>query len=322
MYSQHRIGIVIPAYNEETLIRDTLSTIPDYVDAVYVVNDGSKDKTGEIAKEFLADSRFKYIEHQNNGGVGKAITTGYCHAMKDAIDIVAVLAGDNQMDPKYLPYLLDPIVWKKADYTKGNRLINGDLRKGMSPWRTLGNGLLTMATKIATGYYDMIDPQNGYTAISRRALMRIDTNRIYPWYGYCNDMLGKLNVAGCKITDVEIPAKYGKEKSKIKYVPYILKVSWLLLNIFIWRLYTKYVLYNFHPVVFLYLGGFIMTALGIGGMFYSFWQKIAYNTPLFMNLSLALLTGVVGFQFVIFAVIYDMQLKHLGKEQNGVKVLA
>jgi glycosyltransferase involved in cell wall biosynthesis len=321
MYSQHRIGVVVPAYNEENLIRDVLSTIPDYVDAIYVVDDGSKDGTGDIIREFLSDSRYVYVEHITNGGVGTAISTGYYLAVRDSMDVVAVLAGDNQMDPKYLPYLLDPIIWKKADYTKGNRLVSSDLRKGMSMWRTLGNGILTVATKISTGYYDMIDPQNGYTAISCRALKRIDMNGIYPLYGYCNDMLGKMNVVGCKIMDVVIPARYGNEKSKIKYIPYIAKVSWLLLKIFIWRLYTKYLLFDFHPVIFFYIGGFIFMLLGIGGMLYSVYEKVVFNIPLFVNLALSLLIGVVGFQFLIFAVIYDIQLKNNNKEQNGVKVL-
>jgi glycosyltransferase involved in cell wall biosynthesis len=142
IYSQHRIGVVIPAYNEEDLIKTTISSVPAYVDRIYVVDDGSADATWEQVKECAEDLRLITIRHERNSGVGAAITTGYKQALRDGLDIVNVVAGDNQMDPKYLPYLLDPIVWKMADYTKGNRLVRPELREGMSLWRSFGNSLL------------------------------------------------------------------------------------------------------------------------------------------------------------------------------------
>ena len=152
-YRDRTIGVVIPAFNEELLIEDTLRSIPPYVDRIFVIDDCSKDRTAEIAGEFTKnDSRFTCISHKVNKGVGAAIITGYKRILQEGIDIAAVMAGDNQMDPKHLPELLDPIVEGKADYTKGNRLMNVEFRTGMSAWRSFGNVILTFLTKMASGY--------------------------------------------------------------------------------------------------------------------------------------------------------------------------
>ncbi|MBA7633202.1 hypothetical protein ES703_40764 [subsurface metagenome] len=157
------------------------------------------------------------------------------------MDVIVVMAGDNQMDPDYLPDILAPVVEGRADYSKGNRLLSPESRRGMSRWRLFGNLVLTFLNKVASGYWHVVDPQNGYTAISRRTLERIDLDSIYPWYGYPNDMLIKLNVYGFRVVDVPHPARYGNEKSKITYGKYILKVSWLLLKGFFWRLKMKHI---------------------------------------------------------------------------------
>jgi len=229
------VGVVIPAFNEEQLIADTIRGVPEFVDKLYVVNDGSTDRTAEIIQSFNHD-RTLCINHSGNRGVGAAIISGYRLALQDDMDIVVVMAGDNQMDPVQLSKLVTPIVEGAADYTKGDRLSQSENQKGMSRWRRFGNWLLTKLTRIATGNWRINDPQNGYTAISHAALKKISAYHIYPGYGYCNDILVKLTACGCKIVDVPMPAKYGHEKSKIKYSRYIPKVSWLLLKDFIWRL--------------------------------------------------------------------------------------
>ena len=188
----YKIGVVVPAYNEELLIEETINGIPKYVERIYIVDDCSKDRTPEIIAR-MKDPRIVSIRHEKNNGVGAAIVTGYKHALKEKMDIVTVMAGDNQMDPEQLPGLIMPIIDGKADYTKGNRLISKDFRSGMSKWRSAGNAMLTLITKIGCGYWHIMDPQNGYTAISRNALEVMDLDAIYPYYGYCNDMLIKLN---------------------------------------------------------------------------------------------------------------------------------
>ncbi len=250
MYKNKKLSVVVPAYKEELLIGQTIQTIPDYIDQIYVIDDDSPDRTYEIAAELaLSDFRIHPIKHEVNKGVGAGIITGYKKSIDDNIDIVVVMAGDNQMDPSYIPSLVDPIIDDKADYTKGNRLLSIKDMKGMSNFRRLGNFLLTLLTKFSSGYWNIGDPQNGYTAISSKALHGIDLNGVYPSYGYCNDLLAKLNVVGFRVMDVHIPARYGNEKSKIRYTRYIVNVSRLLLRDYFWRIKMKYFYKFFHSNV-------------------------------------------------------------------------
>lgn len=243
-----KVAVVVPSFNEELLIEETLQGIPDYVYRIYVIDDGSTDKTPDIVADY-SDSRVVSIRHETNLGVGAAIATGYRNALKDGMDIVAVMAGDNQMDPEKLSELISPIADGSADYSKGNRLLTKELRRGMSRWRYLGNMLLTMITKICSGYWSVSDPQNGYTAISAKALQTLDLGSLYPYYGYCNDLLIKLNALDMIVVDVPIAARYGREESKIRYGRYIAKVSPMLLSGFIRRLKDKHTANRTRPPV-------------------------------------------------------------------------
>lgn len=314
MYRGNKIAVVVPAYNEEELIQETMSGIPDYVDRIYVINDGSTDRTEEIIRNFAStDSRFVLISHCPNKGVGAAITSGYKRAIEDGMDIAAVMAGDNQMDPAYLPALLDPIVEGRADYTKGNRLINEAYRKGMPAWRSFGNSILTFLTKIASGYWQMMDPQNGYTAISVKALAELPLDSIYQGYGYCNNLLVWLNIHNMTVRDVAIPARYGREKSKIRYSTYIPRVSRLLLSNFLFRLKTKYIQMGFHPLVFFYAAGAVLTPIGMIGGLVALWEKFAMGYPvLFVHGVLSFLVFMMGMQFLLFAMLFDMQANSAG----------
>ncbi|KKG67235.1 glycosyltransferase family 2 protein [Methanosarcina mazei] len=264
MYRKKSIGVAIPAYNESKLIEKTLESVPPYVDKIYAVDDGSKDDTAEKIKNF-DDSRIFLIQ-QKNGGVGAAVTAGYQKALEDHIDIVAVMAGDNQMDPQYLPDLLDPIIDGKAEYTKGNRLLNSKYRKGMSAWRSLGNYTLSFLNKIASGYWDLEDPQNGYTAISNRALKKLNLNEVYKGYAFENDMLVKLNIHDISVKNVPIPARYADEKSKIRYSRFIVKTSFYFVKALIWRSWNKYVV-KLNPIGAMYLSGSLLTVIGFFALF-------------------------------------------------------
>ena len=308
MYNDRTIAVVVPAYNEELLIADTLSSIPSFVDRIYAVNDASKDKTQEIIEEISRKNpRVVPILHGKNLGVGAAITSGYKQALTDGMSITVVMAGDNQMDPELMPAFLDPIIANKADYTKGNRLLSPAYRKGMSRWRFFGNTILTFMTKFSSGYWKLMDPQNGYTAISRRALERLNLDRIYPHYGYCNDLLVKLNVFGFRVMDVEMPARYGREKSKIRYGRYIWKVSWLLFRDFFYRLRMKYLILSFHPLAIFYLFGFGLTVAGLGAGVYTAYFVLIDRGPLFIRGVLSLLIFALGMQFLSFALMFDIQ---------------
>lgn len=314
-YRGKKVAVVIPAYNEEILIGETFAGIPDFVARIYAVNDCSTDRTQEVTEYFAAkDPSIIPIRHEKNKGVGAAIATGYRRALDDGMDIIAVMGGDNQMDPSFLPELLDPIVDNKCDYTMGNRLVNPIYRSSMSTWRFIGNTMLTMLTKIASGYWSMIDPQNGYTAITRRALERIDLDAMYPRYGYCNDLLVRLNISSFRVINVPHPARYGREKSGIKYSTYIVNVSKLLLEDFLWRMKVKYVVLSFHPLVLFYFAGAVFTLVGIIGGIYSFYDKFVLGNPLFIPATLSLIIFGFGIMCLFFAMFFDMMQE---KGTNG-----
>jgi hypothetical protein len=217
------------------------------------------------------------------------------------------MAGDNQMDPEVMPSLIEPVIQNKADYTKGNRLLSPEYRKGMSKWRFVGNTILTFLTKFSSGYWKLMDPQNGYTAVSLKVLERLNLDTIYTRYGYCNDLLVKLNVFGFRVMDIEMPARYGRETSKIRYGPYIGKVSWLLLKDFFYRLRMKYVVLSFHPLVIFYLFGLGLTILGLLAGLFTLYYVFIQHGPLFIRGVLSLLIFALGMQFVSFALLFDIQ---------------
>ncbi|MDY9926359.1 glycosyltransferase family 2 protein [Methanosarcina sp.] len=306
LFKRYKIGVVVPAYNEEVLLSETIKGIPEYVSRIYIIDDCSSDRTPEVIKN-LKDPRVTSLRHEVNKGAGKSVVDGYKMALKEKMDIVVVMDGDNQMDPSQMPRLLMPIIEGKADYTKGNRLMTREAREGMSTWRLFGNTMLSLLTKIGSGYWDLMDPQNGYAAASRKALEAIDLDSVYTYYGYVNDILIKLNAYGMRVTDVVIPARYGNEKSSINYRKYILKVAPMLFNGFLWRLKTKYVLLSFHPLVFFYLASM---ALVPSGLILDFWilvQKLMHN-PVSQNYPLlGVFMTLMGVQLLLFAMFFDMQ---------------
>jgi glycosyltransferase involved in cell wall biosynthesis len=237
VFQGKKIGVTVPAYNEEALIATTVDKMPSYVDRIYVVNDGSTDGTRRIVSGMCgSNGKLVLVNHSTNRGVGAAIVTGYKKCLEDGTDIAVVMAGDNQMDPVELPRLLAPIVSGEAGYSKGNRMSSPRHMKGMPLWRRFGNWLLRWLTRVSSGDYKIMDPQNGYTAASADALRRIDLDSVYPNYGYCNDLLVKFTVAQVRIAEVPMPARYQGERSKIRYREYIPRVTWLLLSSFARRM--------------------------------------------------------------------------------------
>lgn len=308
MYHDRTIAVVVPAYNEELLIADTISSFPAFVDKIYAVNDASVDNTQAVIEGIAAkDPRVIAIRHEKNLGVGAAVSSGYKQARDDNMDVTVVIDGDNQMDSQLMPTMIDPLVKNRADYTKGNRLLSPEYRRGMSTWRFIGNTILTFLTKFSSGYWNLMDPQNGYTAISHRALERINLDTIYPRYGYLNDLLVKLNVFGFRVMNIEMPARYGREKSKIRYGSYIRKVSWVLMRDFLYRLKMKYVVLSFHPLVVFYLFGFALTLMGLLAGIYTLYWVFVLGGPLFIRGVLSLLIFAIGFQFLSFALLFDIQ---------------
>lgn len=204
------------------------------------------------------------INLQQNSGVGAAIAKGYKWAKDHHIDCTAVMAGDGQMDPAELESICRPVVDEDIDYVKGNRLIHRSANMIIPKTRFLGNSILSIFTKLASGYWHVSDTQTGFTAISGKALNAIELHKIFKSYGMPNDMLVKLNIAMCTIKEVEIKPVYNVgEKSKMKIYKVIPRVSWLLIKSFFKRLWTKYFFRDFHPLFYLYNMAFILFFVSI-----------------------------------------------------------
>lgn len=309
MYRDKRIGIVVPAYDEETQIEHTIRTMPDYVDKIIVVDDTSKDRTVEIV-EYIAetDERILLIRHEKNGGVGKAIGTGYIWCRENNIDIAVVMAGDGQMDPDDMPALLDPVVEGRADYTKGNRLITGEAWNKIPRIRYLGNSALTLLTKIASGYWHVTDSQTGYTALNHKALHMLPLEDIYPRYGMPNDFLVTCNIYSMRVMDVPINPVYDiGEKSGIKISRVLFSLPLLLLRLFFHRMVQKYIIRDFHPLIFFYTLGFVLILADIPLIIRLVVQWISQGFAPPMTALAILFCTIMAMQSILFAMLFDME---------------
>jgi glycosyltransferase involved in cell wall biosynthesis len=303
------VGVVVPAYQEEQLLESTLGGIPDFVDRIYVVDDGSPDGTVERARAAAAgDPRISVIAREHNGGVGAAVVTGYMQALEDGVDVAVVMNADNQMDPEDLEHLVVPVAREEVDYAKANRLFTGQAWQLIPHSRYLGNAVLSLWTKISSGYWHVADAQSGYTAIGRRMLSQLDLGHLYPRYGFPNDMLVHLNVWNAKVRDVPSRPIYGVgERSGIRLRKVIPTISWLLIKRFWWRLWQKYVIRDFHPLVFFYVFGLISLVFGLGlGIYQIVIKAMGYAATAGVVVLVALLL-LFGLLFTLFAMWFDME---------------
>ena len=230
MFQQLRVAVVVPAFNEARKIAATVASIPDYVDDIFVIDDASTDETSAHANIERA-TPVQVVRHVENRGVGGAIATGYRRALAAGADVAVVMAGDGQMDPADLPALLAPIADGSADYVKGNRFKHPEIWSAMPKTRIVGNVLLSAATRVTSGYSHVFDSQCGYTAIHRRALTAIDLDVLWTRYGYPNDLLSRLYVAGVRVVDVPVRPIYGEHwKSGINLGMAVHPLPWVLLR--------------------------------------------------------------------------------------------
>ena len=308
------IAVTVPAYNEETQIGLVIDGMPDFVDRIVIVNDGSKDKTAEVVKRYIArdqterisiprmsmgrdlqqtlynraelalhEMRAKeeglYPHHEIfndnetdrivlitevNSGAGAAVSVGYKWCREHGIDCTAVMDGDGQMDPAELYKIVYPVASGKVDSVRGSRLSHPAAKIIIPQIRYFGSNVLSLLTKIASGYWSVSDPQTGFTAVSLRALHRMDLYDIYHTYGYPNDLLIKLNIARCTLLEVPIKPVYNiGEKSKMKILKVVPRLSWLLVKGFFKRIWNKYLLDSFHPLFLMYSVGMLMGLLDI-----------------------------------------------------------
>ena len=307
MLEGKRVAVVVPAHDEEQLIATTIAGIPAFVDRILVVDDGSRDNTAAAARD-AGDARVEVVTHERNQGVGAATVTGYKQALAEGFGVIAVMNADNQMDPSELEGLVAPVARGELDYAKANRLFTGQAWQLIPKTRYLGNAVLSMLTKIASGYWHVADSQSGYTAISRELLAQLPLDRLYTRYGFPNDMLVHLNIWNARVRDFPSKPVYGVgERSGIRYRHVVPRISWLLLKGFFRRLWEKYVIRDFHPLVFFYAFGILATLCGLvlGAVVVGY--RIAGNQFTVGTVVLIALLVLSGSQFTLFAMWFDME---------------
>lgn len=270
MYRQATIAVLIPAYNEARQIAGVVQSLPDFVDHVVVVNDGSTDDTARVLDEVAAgNAKVVAVHLPENRGVGGALAVAYVWARDHGVDIAVTVDGDGQMHGDDMWRLLDPIVEGRVDFTKGNRFTTrADLQR-IPKIRLAGNVALSLCTKIATGYWSLADSQSGYSAAGRAVLDEVPWDRVYPRYGRPNDVMWHVSMAGARAADVPVSAVYGVgEASTMKILRTSWSIAWLLWRRFWHRMLIKHVLIDFHPMIFLYL---IATLAGLASMLLAPW---------------------------------------------------
>jgi glycosyltransferase involved in cell wall biosynthesis len=302
-----RVAVVVPAHDEESLVAGVLAAMPEFVDRVYVVDDASTDATSERARDG-GDGRVEVIRHDRNEGVGAAIVTGYRRALAEGIDVACVMAGDGQMDPSDLETLAGAVARGEVDYAKANRLVTGQAWNLIPRSRYLGNAMLSLLTKIASGYWHVADSQSGFTAIARDTLAKLDLDRLYRRYGFPNDMLVSLNVWNARVRDFPSQPIYNVgERSGIRVARVVPAISWLLLRRFLWRLGEKYVIRDFHPLVFFYALGILLTSIGLVLGIVETVLRLLGNDLTPATVILVALLLISGIQFTLFAMWFDME---------------
>jgi len=309
LFEGAKVAVVIPCYDEGHLIARVIETMPDFVDRLYVVDDKSSDDTAEIIQRFAAadPERIQFIGHPINQGVGGAIASGYKAALADRMDVTVVMAGDAQMDPDDLPAIVAPVARGECDYTKGNRLFTGDAWYIIPRVRYLGNSMISLLTKIASGYWHVADSQSGYTAIGLKALETIDWDKMYKRYGQPNDLLVRLNIHSFRVRDVTIRPIYNVgERSGIKPLRMIPRLSWLMFRLFLYRMGMKYVIRDFHPLLFFYAIGLILFPTGFLFGVYLILVRLFSGPVAGTSAIFAALMVLSGLQFLLFAMWFDM----------------
>ncbi|MBV0894320.1 glycosyltransferase family 2 protein [Microbacterium sp. NC79] len=306
MYKNAIIAAVVPAYREEKMIAKVITTMPSFVDHIVIVDDCSPDGTSDAVRA-VNDPRVTLIRHEVNKGVGGAIITAHRAALDLGADVNVVMAGDAQMDPHYLPDLLNKVTDDGYGFAKANRFYGPESFKGMPGHRVFGNVVLSFMTKLSSGYWNLFDPQNGYTAVRTEVLKRIDLSSVAERYSFENDLLIKLNILQVSATDVPIPAVYGEEVSSIKLrkvVPELLN----RLTVGYWsRIWYRYVLWSFSPIALLLFGGLLMTGIGVGISIWVIFQIASSVVATAATVMLAALPLMIGIQMLLTSLQLDIQ---------------
>lgn len=306
MYREQRVIVAIPAFRAENTILAVVDTLPPFVDTIVVVDDASPDATFEKLQS-CADPRLVVLRHAKNKGVGGAMRTAYEKALALGCDVVVKMDSDGQMDPERLGELLDALLNGNYDYAKGNRFLHRGALAAMPRHRLLGSLALTFLTKMASGYWHIFDPQNGFVACRASMLQRLELDRIANDYFFENDMLVHLNIVGARVVDVPLPARYLDEVSSMKVSRILLSFPGRLFHRYWWRIYQRYTLRDFSPIVPFLLSGLLLCTWAVA---FGSWQWfVSWQTGVVASTGTVMLTAlplILGFQLLLHAMLLDI----------------
>ena len=301
-----KFAVVIPSYKVSKHILDVINNIPEFVNHIIVVDDKCPQNSGNIAVT-SNDKRVVVCYHEVNQGVGGAVVTGYKKALELNSDIVIKVDGDGQMDVAYMQKLIQPIVDEKADYTKGNRFTDFKALRQMPKIRLFGNSGLSFLVKASSGYWNMMDPTNGYTAINKHALEELDLDNLAKRYFFEADMLINLNIENAVVTDVDIPAKYGDEESSLSITKTLFGFPPKLFKGLCKRIFLKYFIYDFNMLSLYLVLGLPMILFGMSWGGFKWIEAIITNVETTTGtVMLSVLPIILGTQFLLQAIQIDM----------------
>ena len=301
------IAAVIPCFRVKRHILDVLAGVPPLVERIYVVDDGCPEGSGDLVESTCRDPRVRVLRHASNQGVGAATLTGYRAALADRARIVVRLDGDGQMDPALIPRLVAPIEGGEADYAKGNRFFELEGLRAMPRLRLVGNSLLSFASKLSSGYWNIFDPTNGFTAIHAEVLRRIPLDKLAPGFFFESDLLFRLGTLRAVVCDVPLPARYGDEESSLVVRRVALEFARKHAANAAKRIFYNYYLRNFNIAS-------IEIALGVPAVLFGLWigttrwiEGSLRNVPQTSGtVMLAALPLLVGIQLVLAFLSYDL----------------
>lgn len=303
----NKVALVIPAYRVSDALPRIIGSIPNTVNRIFVVDDGCPDSSGKILQEQCQDSRLEVLFHEENQGVGKAVVTGYKAALRWGAHIIVRIDGDGQMDTSQINRFIEVLAQEKADFVKGNRFFNLRGLKGMPSCRLIGNTILSFAAKAMSGYWNIMDPTNGFTAIDVRALRQLPLDQLEPRYFFESDFLYQLSLLRARVVEVAMVSRYGPERSNLslrhslltfpsKYVVRLLK-----------RIFYNYYLRDFNAFsIQLILGGcLLLFGCIFGGIHWYANHTAGVQTPT-GTILLAALPVILGFQALLAAISFDV----------------
>ena len=303
-----RLAVVVPSYKVRTHVLDVIARVPPLVERIYVIDDKCPQQSGQFVQEQCTDSRVRVIFHEENQGVGGAVRTGYRAALEEGMDIVVKVDGDGQMDPALIPHFTRPIERGKADYTKGNRFYRPESLKGMPPIRLFGNAALSFINKLSTGYWSIMDPTNGYTAIHTSVLREMPLHKLEKRYFFETDMLYHLNTMRAVVHDVPMDAVYADEESSLKVSKVLPEFIVKHVNRFFKRYVYLYLLRDFNIGSLYSLLGVVLCGLGVVFGGWAWLRSLTTGQPATSGtVMLAALPLIIGIQFLIAFLHHDVE---------------